>query len=124
MDAKLLANNSLRSLLRSVAHPVVCCCALLGILAQSLKPIKLLSQQLPTFLLFRDRRSVAQQCWIRLPRMRITHGLLGNSEAITSRDRPTRVHDGPTMMGWSCCMRLQTTNTQQLLTLLAQQYCT
>ena len=27
---------------------------------------KLFSQQLPTFLLFRDRRSVAQQCWIRL----------------------------------------------------------
>ena len=32
--------------------------------AQSLKPVKLLSQQLPTFLLFRDRRSVAQQFWI------------------------------------------------------------
>ena len=27
---------------------------------------KLLNQQLPTFLLFCDRRSVAQQCWIRL----------------------------------------------------------
>ena len=36
------------------------------VVAQSLKPVKLLSQQLPTFLLFRDRRSVAQQCWIRL----------------------------------------------------------
>ena len=34
--------------------------------AQSLKPVKLLSQQLPTFLLFRDRRSVAQHFWIRL----------------------------------------------------------
>ena len=34
--------------------------------AQSLKPVKLLTQQLPTFLLFRDRRSVAQQFWIRL----------------------------------------------------------
>ena len=34
--------------------------------AQSLKPVKLLSLQLPTFLLFRDRRSVAQQFWIRL----------------------------------------------------------
>ena len=31
-----------------------------------LKPVKLFSQQLPTFLLFRHRRSVAQQCWIRL----------------------------------------------------------
>ena len=27
---------------------------------------KLFSRQLPTFLLFRDRRSVAQQCWIHL----------------------------------------------------------
>ena len=29
-------------------------------------PVKLLSQQLPIFLLCRDRRRVAQQCWIRL----------------------------------------------------------
>ena len=36
-------------------HPVV---------AQSLKPVKLLSQRLPIFLLFRDHGSVAQQCWI------------------------------------------------------------
>ena len=39
---------------------------LLHVVAQSLKPVKLFSQQLPTFLLFRDRRSVEQQCWIRL----------------------------------------------------------
>ena len=48
-----------------------CCVRLYTLLhvvarAQSLKPVKLLSQQLPTFLLFRDRRSVAQQFWIRL----------------------------------------------------------
>ena len=48
------------------AHPVACCCMLLRVVAQSLKPVKLFSQQLPAFLLFRDRRSVAQQCWIRL----------------------------------------------------------
>ena len=42
------------------------CCMLLRVVAQSLKPVKLFSQQLPTFLLFRDRRSVEQQCWIRL----------------------------------------------------------
>ena len=36
-------------------------------LLRSLKPVKLMSQQFPiaTFHLFRDRRSVAQQCWIR-----------------------------------------------------------
>ena len=53
-------------MLRLFAHPVACCWMLLRVVAQSLKPVKLFSQQLPTFLLFRDRRSVAQQCWIRL----------------------------------------------------------
>ena len=37
-----------------------------GVVAQTLKPVKLLNQQFPTFLLFRDGGSVAQQCWIRL----------------------------------------------------------
>ena len=53
-------------MLRSFAHPVTCCWMLLRVVAQSLKSVKLFSQQLPTFLLFRDRRSVAQQRWIRL----------------------------------------------------------
>ena len=48
------------------AHPVACGWMLLRVVEQSLKPVKLFSQQLPTFLFFRDRRSVAQQCWIRL----------------------------------------------------------
>ena len=43
---------------------VVSC--LLGVVAQSMKPVKLLSQQIPKSLLFRDGRSEAQQCWIRL----------------------------------------------------------
>ena len=54
------------TILRPFAHPVACCCVFLGIVVQSLKPVKHLNQQLPTFLLFRDRRSVVQQCWIRL----------------------------------------------------------
>ena len=49
-----------------VASVCTPCCMLLDVVAQSLKPVKLFSQQLPTFLLFRDRWSVAQQCWIRL----------------------------------------------------------
>ena len=53
-------------MLRPFAHPVACCWILLRVVAQNLKPVKLFSQQLLTFLLFRDRRSVAQQCWIRL----------------------------------------------------------
>ena len=52
-------------MLRPFAHPVAFCCVLLGVVAQSLKPVKLFSQQLPTFLLFPDRRSVALQYWIR-----------------------------------------------------------
>ena len=62
-DATLLANNSQHC---CMLH-VTCCVrlrTLLRVVAQSLKPVKLLSQQLATFLLFRDRRSVAQQCWI------------------------------------------------------------
>ena len=47
-------------MLRPFPHPVACCWELL---------LKVLSQQLPTFLLFRDRRSVAQQFWIRLPQL-------------------------------------------------------
>ena len=53
-------------MLRPFAHPVVCSRMLLRVDAQSLKLVKIFSQQLGTFLLFRDRRSGAQQCWIRL----------------------------------------------------------
>ena len=60
-------------------------CMLLDVVRQSLKPVKLFSQQLPTFLWFRDRRSVAQQCWKHLQALptllglhtRITNGLYG-----------------------------------------------
>ena len=51
-------------MLRPFAHPAAYCCVFLGVVEQSLKTAKLLTQRLPTFLLFRDRRSVAQQCWI------------------------------------------------------------
>ena len=49
-----------------VLHVASVCTLLLHAVARSLKRVKLLSEQLPTFLLFRDRRGVAQQCWIRL----------------------------------------------------------
>ena len=55
-------------MLRPFANPVACCCVFFflgggggGVVAQSLKPVNRLSQQLPTFRLFRDHRSVAQQ---------------------------------------------------------------
>ena len=53
-------------MLRPSVHPVACCWMLLCVVAQSLQLVKLFSQQLPTFLLFPDRRTVAQQCWIHL----------------------------------------------------------
>ena len=49
----------------SVCTPCWMLLDVIRVVAQSLKPVKLFSQQLPTCLLFRDRRSVAQQCWIR-----------------------------------------------------------
>ena len=65
-DATLLANNSQNCWMLHVASVCTPCCMLLDVVAQSLKPVKLFSQQLPTFLLFCDRWSVTQQCWIRL----------------------------------------------------------
>jgi len=49
-------------MLRPFPNLVAFCYVLSAVVAQNLKPVKLLSQELPTFLLFRDGRSVAQQC--------------------------------------------------------------
>ena len=65
-DATLLANNSQHCWMLHVASVCTPYCMLLDVVVQSLKPVRLFSQQLPTFLLFHDRRSAAQQCWIRL----------------------------------------------------------
>ena len=101
-------------MLRPFAHPVACCWMLLRVVAQSLKPVKLFSQQLPTFLLFRDRRSVAQQCWIRLTALPalLTYELYSSHDALQV----------PNLLGVvaSVCTPLPT-RTQQLPTLLAQQ---
>ena len=53
-DATLLANNSQHCWMLHVASVCTPCCMLLDVVAQSLKPVKLFSQQLPTFLLFHD----------------------------------------------------------------------
>ena len=50
-------------MLRPFAHPVACCWMLLSVVAQSLKPVKLFSQQLPTLPTMLG------------PRTLITHGL-------------------------------------------------
>ena len=119
-------NIPLALMLRSFAHPVACCWMLLRVVTQSLKPVKLFSQQLPTFLLFRDRRSVAQQCWIRLYS---SSNIVGPTHAhyawFTKTYGLYPFHDAlqvPTLLGVvaSVC-RLLPTRTQQLPTLLAQQ---
>ena len=109
-----------------VASVCTPCCMLLDVVAQSLKPVKLFSQQLPTFLLFRDRRSVAQQCLIRLHSssniVRATHAHYAwftKSYRLYPSHYALRV---PTLLGVvsSVCTPLPT-RTQQLPTLLAQQ---
>ena len=125
-DASLLANNSQHCWMLHVASIRTPCYMLLRVVAQSLKPVKLFSQQLPTFLLFRDRRSVAQQCWIRL---HSSSNIVGATHAhyawFTKTYRLYPSHDAlqvPTLLGVvaSVCTPLPT-RTQKLQTLLAQQ---
>ena len=113
-------------MLRPFAHPVACCWMLLRVVARSLKPVKLFSQQLPTFLLFRDRRSVAQQCWIRLNNssniVRATHAHYAWFTKTYGLYPSHNALQVPTLLGVvvSVCTPLPT-RTQQLPTLLAQQ---
>ena len=113
-------------MLRPFAHPVACCRMLLRVVAQSLKPVKLFSQQLPTFLLFRKSRSVAQQCRIRL---HSSSSIAGASHAHYAWSPKSYglspSHDTlqvPPFLGVvaSVCTPLPT-RTQQLPTLFAQQ---
>ena len=125
----MLANNSQHCWMLHVASVCTPCCMLLEVVvvvAQSLKPVKLFIQQLPTFLLFRDRRSVAQQCWIRL---HSSSNIVGATYArytwITKTYRLYSSHDAlqvPDLLGVvaSVCTPLPT-RTQHLPTLLAQQ---
>ena len=112
--------------MRPFAHPVACCWMLLRVVAQGLKPVKLFSQQLPTFLLFRDHPSVAQQCWIRL---HSSSNVVGATHAHYAWFTKTcglypshYALQVPTMLGVvaSVCTPLPT-RTQQLPTLLRQQ---
>ena len=125
-DVTLLANNSQHCWMLHVASVCTPCCMLLDVVAQSLKPVKLFSQQLPTFLLFRDCRSVARQCWIRL---HSSSNIVGATQAhyawFTKTYGLYPSHDAlqvPTLFGvvafvWTPLP----TRTQQLPTLLAQQ---
>ena len=64
-DATLLGPTCCERL-HTMLCVVACCCDLLEVVGGSLKLVKLQSQQVPTFLLFRGHRSVVQQCCVRL----------------------------------------------------------
>ena len=93
-------------MLRPFAHPVACCWMLLRVFAQSLKPAKLFSQQLPTFLLFQ----LFQHCWGHEPSLRMDYKDLW----VVLFPRCTA---GPKLVG-SCCIPLHTTANTHATTLL------
>ena len=118
------------------AHPVACCWMLLRVVAQSLKSVKLFSQQLPTlpFIPWSPKRSATmldpftqlfQHCWGH------THSLRMDYKDLWVVFFP-RCTAGPNIVG-SCCIRLQTTaNTRAttpnivgatMLGLVGQQKC-
>ena len=109
-----------------VASVCTPCWMLLHVVVQSLKLVKLSSQHLPTFLLFRDWWSVAQQCWIHLHSSSNVVGATHAHYALFTKTYglyPS--HDAlqvPTLLGVvaSICTPLPTC-TQQLPTFLAQQ---
>ena len=98
---------------RPFAHLVACCWMLLRVVAQSLKPVKLFSQQLPTFLLFRDRRSVRSNVGsvctalptLLGPRTVIMHGLQRLMGFILPTMHRRSQHCWRNNVG-SCCVRL------------------
>ena len=105
-----------------ILHESVCAsrCMLLGVVAQTLKLVKRLSQQLPTFLLFRDRLSVAQHCWI--PFAQLFQHCWGHARALHTVYKVLWVVShpqctaGPNIVG-SCCIRLHTTTNTDATTL-------
>ena len=111
--------------LHTLLHVVACCCVLLGIVAQSLNPVKRLSQQLLNFFLFPDRRGLAQQCC----RLHCSFNTLGATHAhYTCSPKHYGLyppHDAlhvPTLLGVVApvCTSLPT-RRQQLPSLLAHQ---
>ena len=102
-----------------VASVCTPCCMLLDVVSQSLKPVKLFSQQHPTFLLFRDRRSVAQQCWNAFAQL-FQHWL-GHARSLRMVYKDLGAVSfppctaGPKIVE-SCCIRLRTTANTHAIT--------
>ena len=101
-DKTLLANNSQRccQYVVSICPP---CYMLLGVIVvQSLKPIKLLSQQLPSFLLFHDCWSIEQQCCVLLPSSSIIVGAIQMHYTWSPKQRAKKVmSDSPGLMDFA-----------------------
>ena len=121
-DASWLANNSQHCWMLHVASVCTPCCMLLRVVG-SLKPVKRLSQLLPTFVLFRDRRSIAQQCWIRLHSssniVGATHAHYARSPSLYPSHDALKV---PTLLGVVASISTPLPRcTQELPMLLAQQ---
>ena len=100
---------------------------LLVVVAQSLKLVsgQTLSQRLPTFLLFRDHRSVGQQCWNRLhSSSNIVGAMRAHYTWLTNSCRLYPSHDAlqlPTLLGVVASVSTPLSiPTRQLPTLLAQ----
>ena len=95
-----------------VASVCTPCCMLLDVVVQSLKPVKLFSQQLSTFLLFCDRRSVAQQMLD--PFAQLFQHCRDHARSLCMDYKDLwvvffpRCTAGPNVVG-SCCIRLHTT---------------
>ena len=111
-DVTLLANNSQHCWMLHVASVCTPCCMLLDVVACCCAKFETgqTFQQLPTFLLFRDRWSVAQQCWIRLHSsciVGVTHAHYAFYKDLWVVSFP-RCTAGPNIVG-SCCIRLHTT---------------
>ena len=82
-------------MLRLFAHPVACCCMLLWVVVQSLKPVNLLNKSQHFLNFWSICCNVGSICTalptILGPCTCITCGLLGDNNAITSSDRATSV---------------------------------
>ena len=95
------------------AHPVECYCVLLGVFAQSLKPVNSRN-----FCCSVNRRRVAQQCWVRLHRYSDIAGATHAHYTWSSHD----ALQVPILLGAVAHFYTPLlTRTQQLSTLLAQQ---
>ena len=126
-DATLLANNSQYCWMLHVAFVCTPCCMLLDVVAcccEKFETGQTFHPTTPNISFFRDRRSVAQQCWIRLHN---SSNIVGAAHAhyacFTKTSGLIPSHDAlqvPTLLGVaaSVCIPLPT-RTQQLPTLLA-----